>query len=125
MTKNSSVIYIVEDDESVRRSLARLVRSAGHEPVTFDTTDIFLVNVKNDPSACILMDITMTGMNGLLLQKNLGERGINLPVIAISAREDDATRQLARDQGINFYFHKPVDDNALLDAIDWVLCSKK
>lgn len=125
MTKNAAVVYIVDDDESVRRGLSRLIRAAGHKPVSFDTSESFLGSVTNEAPACILMDVTMPGTNGLLVQKQLREQGIDLPVIAISAREDDEARQLARDLGVKFYFQKPVDDNALLDAIAWVLCSKK
>lgn len=125
MTKNTAVVYIVDDDESVRRGLSRLICSAGHNPVSFDTAESFMENITNKTPACILMDITMPGTTGLLVQKQLSERGIDLPVIVISARDDDEIRQLARDLGVKFYFQKPVDDNALLDAIAWVLCSKQ
>jgi CheY-like chemotaxis protein len=60
-------------------------------------------------------------MNGLELLRQLKARGIRLPVIAVSARDDDETRQLARDLGVSLFLRKPVDDQALLDAIAWVV----
>jgi CheY-like chemotaxis protein len=67
------------------------------------------------------MDITMPRMSGLEFGAKLKEKGIALPVIAVSARDDDETRHLARDLGVRFFLRKPVDDQALLDAISWVV----
>ncbi len=122
--QNPVVVYIVDDDESVRRGLSRLVRSAGYDPVAFDTVEGFLEAVRNDHTGCILLDITLPRTTGLQLQQQLTEKGIQLPIIVISAREDDEIRNLAFKQGVKFFFHKPVDDCALLDAIAWVLCAK-
>lgn len=115
------LMHIVDDDESVRKSLSRLMRSAGIESRAYESPERFLAEVRDDGHACILMDITMPRMNGLELSARLKEKGIALPVIAISARDDDDTRQLARDLGVRFFLRKPVDDQALLDAITWVM----
>ncbi len=114
-------VSIVDDDDSVRKGLSRLMRSAGIESHAYDSPERFLAEVHNQDHACILMDITMPRMNGLELSARLREQGIALPVIAISARDDDDTRQLARDLGVRFFLRKPVDDQALLDAISWVM----
>jgi FixJ family two-component response regulator len=114
-------VHIVDDDESVRKGLLRLMRSAGIESHAYESPERFLAEVHNEGHACILMDITMPGMNGLELGARLREKGITLPVIAISARDDDDTRHLARDLGVRFFLRKPVDDQALLDAIAWVV----
>jgi len=114
-------VSIVDDDDSVRKGLSRLMRSAGIESQAYDSPERFLAEVHNEDHACILMDITMPRMNGLELSARLREKGISLPVIAISARDDDDTRQLARDLGVRFFLRKPVDDQALLDAISWVV----
>jgi FixJ family two-component response regulator len=114
-------VSIVDDDESVRKGLSRLMRSAGIESHAYESPERFLAEVHNENHACILMDITMPRMNGLELSARLKEKGIALPVIAISARDDDDTRQLARDLGVRFFLRKPVDDQALLDAISWVV----
>jgi FixJ family two-component response regulator len=97
------------------------MRSAGIESQAYGSPEDFLADVHNEDHACILMDITMPRMNGLELSARLREKGITLPVIAISARDDDDTRQLARDLGVRFFLRKPVDDQALLDAISWVV----
>ena len=119
------VVYIVDDDESVRNGLSRLMRSAGLEPRAYALPSQFLDEVRAEPAACVLLDITMPGTTGLEVQARLGEKGINLPVIAVSARDDDETRARARALGAQFFLRKPVDDRALLDAIDWVTGSKR
>jgi FixJ family two-component response regulator len=113
-------VNIVDDDDAVRQGLSRLMRSAGIDSHAYGTPESFLAEARNEAHACILMDITMPRMNGLELSARLKEKGITLPVIAISARDDDDTRQLARDLGVRFFLRKPVDDQALLDAITWV-----
>lgn len=116
-----SQVHIVDDDDSVRQGLSRLMRSAGIASHAYGSPESFLADVHNEDHACILMDITMPRMNGLELSARLGEKGITLPVIAISARDDDDTRKMARDLGVRFFLRKPVDDQALLDAISWVV----
>ena len=115
------LVHIVDDDESVRKGLSRLMRSAGIESHAYASPESFLAEVHNEGHACILMDITMPRMSGLELGAQLREKGITLPMIAISAHDDDDTRHLARDLGVRFFLRKPVDDQALLDAISWVV----
>lgn len=115
-------VYILDDDDAVRCGFARLVRSAGLEPRPFASADQFLAEVSNEARACILLDITMPGMTGMQVQEQLNQMGITLPVITISARDDENTRAFARSLGAKMFLRKPVDDQALLDAINWV-CS--
>lgn len=117
----SLLVYIVDDDESVRKGLSRLMRSAGIESRAYAAPESFLAEVGNQDHACVLMDITMPHMSGLEVGARLKQKGITLPVIALSARDDDETRLLARDLGVQFFLRKPVDDQALLDAISWVV----
>ena len=119
-TKVATVVYIVDDDDAVRDGFARLLRSVGLESRPYRSAAKFLAEVANAPGACILLDITMPLMDGPQVQENLRTRGIHLPVITISARDDDETRALARELGARMFLRKPVDDQALLDAIDWV-----
>lgn len=116
----TAVVYIVDDDEAVRDSFARLLRAAGLHPLPYDSADRFLDEVLNAPHACVLLDITMPGITGLQVQARLNERRIELPVITVSARDDDETRAWARSLGARMFMRKPVDDQALLDAINWV-----
>jgi FixJ family two-component response regulator len=117
------VVYIIDDDASVRKGLARLMRSAGLEPRPYESPELFLAEVCQEKSACVLLDITMPRLTGLQVQAALKAKGIDLPVLAVSARDDKDTRQLARALGARFFFRKPVDDQALLDAIAWVIGS--
>ena len=119
------MIYIVEDDDSVRKGLSRLMRSAGFTSQDFGSAEEFLATVDDDPSGCVLLDITMPRMSGLQLQAELSKRHIDMPVIAVSARDDSNTRDMARQLGAWYFFRKPVDDQALIDAIQWVLASKR
>ena len=121
---NAQVVYIVEDDDSVRTGLSRLMRSAGFEPRAFANPETFLAAVNADTAACILLDITMPHLTGFQVQAQLRKKEVFLPVIAVSARDDDETRAMARALGAQFFLRKPVDDRALLDAIDWVASSK-
>lgn len=113
-------VYIVDDEDSVCQALSRLMRACGYQTRTYGSPEQFLDGVAADSPGCVLMDITMPKLTGLQVQARLKAKGIDLPVIAISARDDDGVRQSARKLGASFFFHKPVDDQALLDAISWV-----
>lgn len=114
------LICIVDDDDSFRKGLARLMRASGFEVLAYSSAEAFLGAARNGSRICVLMDITMPGMSGLQLQARLNQRGIRLPIIAVSARDDDDTRSSARALGARFFLCKPVDERALLDAIAWV-----
>ncbi len=114
------VVYIVDDDASVRTGLARLIRSAGFEPRVFASPEEFLGEVKNEHPACVLLAITMPRGSGAEVLSPLKEQGIDLPAIAVSGRDDDETRRLARERGARFFLRKRVDGQALLDAVAWV-----
>lgn len=116
----STIVYIVDDDAAVRSGLAKLLQSAGMDPRPYDSAASFLDAVTNQQDACILLDITMPRMTGLQVQEQLRRRAIELPVITVSARDDEETRHWARNLGARMFLRKPVDDQALLDAIQWV-----
>ena len=119
------VVYIVDDDDLVRKGLARLMRAGGLRPKTYASPEIFLEEVGTELPACILLDITMPRMSGLQVQEQLRARGNRIPVIAVSARDDDATRQRARDLDAHCFLRKPIDDEALLDAIEWAVKAQR
>lgn len=119
------VVYIVDDDEAVRSGFARLIRSAGLQPLSYDCAETFLNEVIDSQRACILLDITMPKMTGPQVQACLNERHIKLPVITVSARDDEETRLWARQLGARMFLRKPVDAQALLDAISWVTNSNQ
>jgi len=118
---NTAVIYIVDDEGAVRKGLSRLMRSAGMPCRDFASAEQFLAEMDPQQKGCVLLDITMPGLTGLQLQAELKKRKLNLPIIAVSARDDADTSSRARQLGARFFLRKPVDDQALLDAIHWVL----
>jgi FixJ family two-component response regulator len=122
-SKVSSIVYIVDDEESVRKGFSLLLRSAGMAYQAFGSAEQFLAEADSQRDSCVLLDITMPRLSGLELQKELKRRKFNAPVIAISARDDIETATLARQLGARYFFRKPVDDQALIDAIRWVMDS--
>lgn len=119
----SVFVHVIEDDESVRRGLSRLLRSMGIKSQFYEDAGSFLEQFPDGARSCILMDITMPRMSGLELAVKLKEQGIEAPIIAISARDDEETMKLTQELGVSFYLRKPVDDQALIDAINWVMRS--
>jgi len=125
MGKNPNVVYVIDDDESVRRAFGRLLRSVGLDAETFSSAEEFLDSPKQRENACILIDIRMPGSTGFDLQQKLAASDIRIPVIVISASDDAQIRERARDLGAVAFFRKPVDDQALLDAIWWAISGTK
>ncbi len=113
------MVYLIDDDESVRRALQRLLRSAGFEVKAFSSAEAFLETGSLDERACIVLDIRMPGLTGFDVQEKLASMGIRIPVITVSAFDDAETRERARGLGAVAFFRKPVDGQALIDAIHW------
>jgi len=116
-----TIVYIIDDDESMLRAMKRLLCSAGLEAQTFASGADFINSKFRDQNACIVADIMMPGMSGIELQQKLVERGFKLPVIFITGFDTAKTRRQAMKSGASGYFLKPFDDQALLDAIQWAL----
>jgi FixJ family two-component response regulator len=125
MTEKQHTVYVIDDDASVRRAFDRLLRSAGLLVKTFPSVNDFFRGPREVESACILMDIRMPGATGFDLQLELAERGVRIPVIVVSASDDSLLREHARGLGAVGFFRKPVDDQALLDAIWWAISGAK
>lgn len=119
-----TVVHIVDDDESVRQSLSRLMRSVGFSSRAYQNAETFLDQAEAGLQGCILLDITMSHMNGLELGRQLKARRITCPIIVVSAIDDEVARHSARDLGVRFFLRKPVDDQALIDAIAWVITER-
>jgi FixJ family two-component response regulator len=111
------VIAIVDDDPSVRRSLHRLVQSAGYRVQTFASAGAFLESLSASRPACLVLDVHLDGMNGLELQERLAGVGTAVPIIFITAHDDVATRARIERSGAAGHLWKPFDDTALLDLI--------
>ncbi len=125
MGKEQNMIYVIDDDESLRRAFHRLLRSVHFEVETFSSAEEFLKSPKTDKNSCLIVDIRMPGLKGLDLQRKLKAQGSQIPVIVISASDDAQVREQARELGAVAFFRKPIDDQALIDAIDWAVRGPK
>ena len=117
MDESRPNICIVDDDPSVRRALGRLARSAGLSAQTFASAGEFIDSDARSACDCLILDVRMPGMDGLELQAQLAKTDASLPIIFISGHEDPDAAAQALEAGAIEFFDKPVDDEALLDAI--------
>ncbi len=121
--KKDKYIFVIDDDQSARSGIARLLRAAGHAVREFVSASEFLEHLKDEVAGCIVLDIRMPGLSGSELMTELKLRCIDLPIIVITGDDDSETRTKADKMKAIGFFRKPVDGHALLDAIDWALRS--
>ena len=114
-------VYIVDDEPSICTAYARLIRSAKMQSKTFASVEDFMSAEVADENACVVSDVQFPGKSGLELPVLLERAGHHLPVIFVTAHDTPETRDIAQRSGAAAYFNKPVDDQALLDAIRWAL----
>lgn len=122
--KTKPIIYIVDDDASIRRAMKRLIRSTGMDVQVFSSAQEFLDFKYQKQNSCMIVDIRLEGKSGLELQKDLRATGSNLPMIFITGYDTQETRDQAKKSGAAGYFRKPIDDRALLDSIQWALAKQ-
>jgi two-component system, LuxR family, response regulator FixJ len=115
------VVHVVDDDADVRRSLKRLLLSAGFLPVLYNSGFAVLKAMSNRSEGCILLDVWMPGMGGLELQVELNDREIRLPVIVMTGHGDVPTAVRAMKAGAVDFIEKPFDDERLLASIELAL----
>jgi FixJ family two-component response regulator len=119
MTSAIPIVFIVDDDVSVRESLELLIESAGWHPQTFASAEEFLAHppISTGPS-CLVVDVNPPDYSGLQLQESLVRNGRHIPVIFISGDDAAETRVRAIDSGGAAFLTKPLDAGALLNAIE-------
>jgi FixJ family two-component response regulator len=117
MSGNPSIVMIVDDDNSIRKSVRRLMKSYGIAVETFVSAEEFLGSDRLDKTSCLILDVHMPGISGLELQKRLIASGNAIPVIFITAFADDGARAKAMKAGAVGYLAKPFDDEELLNCI--------
>jgi len=111
-------IAIVDDDEWVLKSLARLVKSAGFQVETFISAENFLEVGRSSKTRCVILDIGLPGMSGLDLQRHLAAKNFPVPIIFVSAHDENENRMQALAGGAIAFLSKPVNDKELLAALD-------
>jgi FixJ family two-component response regulator len=111
-------IAIVDDDLSVLKGLARLLRARAFETRTYTSALDFLAALPEGNPECLIVDLQMPGMTGLELQRHLNRNGIKIPTIVITAHNEAGTRERCEMAGAKAFLSKPLQDTALLEAIN-------
>src|SRR5215510_4583297 len=120
MSDVPAIVFVIDDDVSVRESLELLIRSAGWQPETFASAQDFLSRERPTVPSCLVLDVTLPGLNGLELQQQLAER-TDMPIIFITGYGDVPMTVRAMKAGAVEFLTKPFNDGVLLDAIGHAL----
>lgn len=118
MLNIESTVYIVDDDENIRKSLAQLFEAVGYNFEIFSSSQDFLDSYDSTKPGCLVLDIRMPGMSGLGLQEKLAKYRDTLPIIFITGHGDVTTAIEAFKGGATDFIEKPFNDQKLLDSID-------
>ena len=121
---NSPLISVVDDDDAVRESLQRLIRSIGFAVQVFPSAEQFLNSDQLRHTRCLIIDVKLPGIDGLELQRQLTANRCEIPVIFITAHGDERTRVRALGDGALEYLFKPFSEEALLNAIHMSLAAR-
>jgi len=117
MAEKNTVVFVIDDDPSVRKSLSRLLRSVGHLVETFSSAEEFLAREHFDGIGCILLDVQMPGLSGMDLQAELSKAETSMPIVFITGHGDIPMSVEAMRKGAVHFLSKPFDDNDLLAAV--------
>ncbi|OGP65629.1 MAG: DNA-binding response regulator [Deltaproteobacteria bacterium RBG_13_47_9] len=117
MTEESPIVYVVDDDPSVRRSLARLIRSAGFRVETFAQAQDFLDQKEGTDPSCLVLDVNLPERSGLDLQRELSSRGYSMPIVFITGYGNIPMTVQAMKGGAVEFLEKPIDHQVLMNAI--------
>ena len=117
MSKINSLLYVVDDDASVREALSSLIRSVGLRVETFASAQEFLAHPQADAPSCLVLDVQLPGLSGLDLQQELAKADIQIPIIFLTGHGDIPTSVRAIKAGALEFLTKPFNDEDLLDAI--------
>jgi FixJ family two-component response regulator len=124
-TRAESVyVAVVDDDENLRRSFARLLRAAGMRPITYESAEAFLADTLRPRFDCLVLDVQLHGMSGIKLQKHLSGEGDSTAILFITAYDDIDSRKQAYAMGCAGYFRKSDAGNEVLNAIKGVVARR-
>lgn len=115
------MVFVIDDDESIREALKSLIRSVGLSVQTFASAQDFLESSRPDVPSCLILDVRMPGLSGLDLQRDLAEGNIHIPIIFITGHGDIPMSVRAMKAGAIEFLTKPFRDQDLLDAIQQAL----
>jgi FixJ family two-component response regulator len=115
--RDRQVVSVVDDDESLRRSLGNLFRSVGFTVETFASADEFLRSAQRANTSCLVLDLRMNGMSGFDLLRHLAAGEPRIPVVILTAHGDEETRRRSLEAGAIAFLDKPFHAHALLEAV--------
>lgn len=118
MSDSQTVVYVIDDDESMRRSVKRLLKAHGLKAETFPSADDFLSLDRPARPACLILDLSLPGMSGIDLQKEMGRRRLDLPIVFITGHGDIPTSVEAMKGGAVDFLSKPFNSKALIEAVE-------
>lgn len=121
MNEGDAIVFVIDDDESMRAAIKSLIRSVGLNERTFASANDFLLSGRPDSPACLILDVRMPGLSGLDLQRNLAAANIHIPIIFITGHGDIPMSVRAMKAGAVEFLTKPFRDQDLLDAIQQAL----
>jgi len=116
-SQQKPIVFVVDDDISVRESLELLIKFAGWRPETFASAEEFLSRARTSTPSCLVLDVSLPEINGLELQKLIGSERTDMPIIFITGHGDVPTTVRAMKAGAVEFLTKPFDDELLLSAI--------
>jgi FixJ family two-component response regulator len=117
VAQDEPLIAIVDDDESVREAALSLFASMGLSAIAFACAEEFLNSGCVGRASCLVLDVQMPGMGGLRLQSHLSAAGRQIPILFITAYQDEAVRKTACEAGALMFLHKPFSEADLLDGL--------
>ena len=121
MKEADSVVFVVDDDPSVREAIKSLIKSVGLRVETFETAQQFLGSKRPEVPGCVVLDVRLPGLSGLDLQRRTGDAGIEIPIVFITGHGDIPMSVRAMKAGAVEFLTKPFRDQDLLDAIQQAL----
>ncbi|RQR32804.1 DNA-binding response regulator [Burkholderia sp. Bp9143] len=121
----TSIVYVVDDDETLRRALSGLLRSAGFHVETFASSRAFLAFERPDVASCLILDVRLADESGLAVQEEAVRTGLNVPILFMTGYGDVATTVKAMKGGALDFLTKPFDDDAMLDAVSRALAGDR
>ena len=125
MPESKPIVFVVDDDLSVREALQSLVGSAGFNVEAFASAQAFLARRKPEEPSCLVLDVGLPDLNGLDLQKRMAEANREIPIVFITGRGDVPTSVRAMKAGAIEFLIKPFSDGDLLDAIQQAIARDK
>jgi FixJ family two-component response regulator len=117
MMTSAPLVVVVDDDSAVLKAFGRVLRAAGFDTATYSSAEEFLTTPPPRRAQCLVLDVQLSGMSGLDLQRHLRANGSTLPVIIVTAYDDEEVRCEARAAGCAGYFDKQTDVDVLLNLI--------